>query len=152
MRRQTLATLLAVIAVFTLAPMAWATQPVQVSTTMDLQIHPPDFTTGTGTFEPFISSEGVEIPGGTFEDSAFAAGSTVHGTRILSPTGGGTIEVRFIAFVETGLGKWVVVSATGDYAGLHGRGTSQVVSFVPGETPEVVENWVGSIHFDPAQS
>lgn len=152
MRRHSLATWLAVVAVFTLAPMAWATQPVQVGTTMELQIHPPDFTTGSGTFEPFISSEGVVIPGGTFVDSVFAAGPTVQGTRILSPDGGGTIEVRFIAFVETGVGKWMVVSATGAYAGLHGGGTSQVVSFVPGETPEVVESWVGSIHFDPAQS
>ena len=152
MIRKSLGVLLAVVAVFTLATVALATQPVAVSTTMDLRIHPPDFSTGSGTFEPFMSSEGVEIPGGTFVDSVFAAGPTVQGTRILSPTGGGTIEVRFIAFIETGLGKWVVVSGTGPYADLHGHGTSQVVWFIPGETPEVVESWVGLIHFDPTQS
>lgn len=148
MRRQSLVTLLAVVAGFTLAPMAWATQPVQVSTTMELQIHPPDFTTGSGTFQPFISSEGVEIPEGTFVDSAFAAGSTVHVTRTLSPDGGGTIQVRFRGRFETGQSNWVVVSGTGPYADVHGRGTLTVVSFNPA-TFTAVESWVGLIHFDP---
>lgn len=116
---------------------------------MYLQIHPPEFTTGSGTFDPFVSAEGMEIPGGTFEDSAFAAGATVHVTRTLYPEGGGSIEVRFSGRIQTGKSNWVVVSGTGPYTNLHGRGTLQVVSFIPGESPNVVESWTGLIHFDP---
>lgn len=146
MRRSSI--LMAVVAlVAAVVPAAWATQPVLVTTTMVVQIDPPDFTTGSGTFEPFESAAGVEIAGGTVVDSAFAAGSTVHVRRVLFPAGGGTIEIRLKVSLDTFQGNWVVVSGTGPYADLHGRGKLAVISFDPG-TLTAVESWVGQLHLD----
>ena len=125
---------------------AIASQPQSVS------IHTyGSFLTRSGTFD----ASGVITDGGTyFEDRIFFGDGIGHGTVILTNTSGtGTITFIWQAAItsddqngRTLEGRWNIVSGTGVYTNVHGKGTLSIL--VVWATTEVDVMLSGIAHFD----
>lgn len=140
-------------AALVLSAVAWArVEVVPVETTFNGVIH-PGFATGEGSNEPFLSTDGkarIVLPGGTYQDSAFAAGDTVHVTRILTPDGKpGEVVIRIVATLtaDGAEGTWIVTGSSGAYERVKGQGTMQ--STVLFQNPDggltIEERFVGQL-------
>lgn len=107
-------------------------------------------TTGTFVASGAITDSGAEHTDILFSSFGAPDLSSNHGTSTLTGTAG-SITLQFQSLHHPFSnpvfdGSWVVVAATGAYAGLHGTGT--VVFSVTGEeteTPMIDETWSGSV-------
>lgn len=146
LRRVTvLGTLLLLLCSFALP--ASAAPPQDLSFTFDVTYAPIPIYEGDGSW----SSGGLLSGSGDLYETVVVGGfdvcpKTVHTTTVLTgPTPADTITVRQQLVRRAGCfspgtpgtyeGNWVIVSATGDYAGLRGQGqltATTVVQFIPG--------------------
>ena len=132
---------LTVVAAFTLAAPASATQPQPQRFTTIGQLTGPDTVVGTWTGVGLIDAAG------TYTETARFVGSTIHAQKVLvSPVGTIVLENHsLIVWLDEctatfRAGNWHIADASGAYAGLKGGGT-------PVSTPESVGNvCTGSVH------
>jgi hypothetical protein len=129
-------------------PIAEATPPTPVTITINQNLTGP--TTATGTF---TASGAISDSGDYAEEFRLANSGAIQGIKTLTSESG-TITLRAGGKLEftsptTAIiieARWVILSGTGAYSGLHGQGSATVsVDFTTGTAVAIHE---GVAHFD----
>jgi hypothetical protein len=150
MRRTISSALFLGIALVALTSPAAATPPEPVTITIDQHLTGPNTAAGTWTAAGAFSDSGDYA-----ETFRLAPSGAIQGTKTLTSLKG-TITLRAVGVLEfTGpttaviQGRWVVLSGTGEYTHLHGRGPLTVyVDFATGTALAIHE---GAAHFTPGR-
>lgn len=138
---------LAVVVIFLLSSTApaMATPPVEIEINADMYLNSPSSAAGNFTVSGFIADAGAAY------EEFFISDDTIHGVKTLSGANG-TITIRFqaeLAFdgpIGTATGTFVIVSGTGDYAKLHGIGTTTATLDMM--SYHIVATYSGIAHID----
>ena len=126
--------------------------PAKASQPQTVEIHIRFDITGPYTAEgDFYITGAIQDTGTGSQVVRITDDGMIQGTKILSGQNG-TIRLRFNAEATPSgeaFGHFVVVSGTGAYENIHGKGTTYATFVLEDGVPKIVGTYLGNTHIDP---